>query len=139
LSSSNKLDLQDKDTCFVCGRSNPSGLRLPIVADDQGAHFEYVIPEHYQGWHGIAHGGIVATLLDELMAWSTKTRGYSTVTAEMNVRFRKPVPVGRKIYGQGWITAEQGRLVLAASRLTDPAGTVLAEATGKLWKVSERH
>lgn len=139
MSFSNKLELQDKDTCFVCGRANPSGLHLPIVADEQGAHFEYVIPEDYQGWHGIAHGGIIATLLDELMAWSTKSRGYSTVTAEMQVRFRKPVPVGRKILGRGWISAEQGRLVLAASRLTDAEGTILAEATGKLWKISGQH
>lgn len=114
-------------------------MHLPIVADERGAHFEYVIPQHYQGWHGIAHGGIITTLLDELMAWSTRTRGYSTVTAEISVRFRKPVPVGRTIYGWGWITLEQGRLVRAASRLTDTEGTVLAEAVGKLWKISERH
>ncbi|MGC9111115.1 MAG: PaaI family thioesterase [candidate division WOR-3 bacterium] len=131
--------LEDKNTCFVCGRANMNGMRLPIVADNSGARFEYVIPEYYQGWHGIAHGGIVATLLDELMAWSTKGRGYRTVTAEMKIRFRKPVPVREKIIGQGWITAEQNRLILAASQLKNAGGVVLAEATGKLWKVSGAH
>lgn len=128
--------LEDRDTCFACGRQNPDGLQLPIVADGAGARFEkYVIPEKYQGWTGIVHGGIVATLLDELMAWAVKTKGYSTVTAEMNVRFRKPVPVGTEISGLGWITKEEGRIVYTQSRLVDATGTVLAEATGKLWKV----
>ncbi len=128
--------LENRDTCFACGRQNPDGLQLPIVADEQGARFErYVIAERYQGWHGIVHGGIVATLLDELMAWSVKSRGYNTVTAEMSVRFRKPVPVGKEISGSGWITGEEGRIVYTKSRLVDSAGVVLAEATGKLWKV----
>jgi uncharacterized protein (TIGR00369 family) len=131
--------LEDKNVCFVCGRANAHGMRLPIVADETGARFEYVIPEYYQGWHGITHGGIVATLLDELMAWSTKPRGYSTVTAEMKIRFRKPVPVRQKILGRGWVTAEQGRLVLTASELKTVEGVLLAEATGKLWKVSGEH
>ncbi|MGQ9677800.1 MAG: PaaI family thioesterase [bacterium] len=128
--------LEDRDTCFACGRQNPDGLQLPIVADDKGARFEgYVIPEKYQGWTGIVHGGIVATLLDELMAWVVKPKGYSTVTAEMSVRFRKPVLVGTAISGFGWITKEVGRIVYTQSQLVDATGTVLAEATGKLWKV----
>ncbi len=127
--------LEDRDACFACGRQNTDGLKLPMVADNEGARFAYVIPEKYQGWHGIAHGGIVATLLDELMAWAVRPRGYSTVTAEMTVRYRKPVPVGREILGFGWITSEEGRLIYTRSRLTDAAGVVLAEATGKLWKV----
>ncbi len=127
--------LEDRDTCFACGRDNPDGLQLPIVADEQGARFTWVVPEKYQGWVGIVHGGIVATMLDELMAWAVKPRGYSTVTAEMSVRFRKPVPVGAEISGTGWITGEEGRLVYTRSRLIDKNGVVLAEATGKLWKV----
>ncbi len=127
--------LEDQDTCFACGRENPDGLQLPIVADENGARFTWVVPEKYQGWVGIVHGGIVATMLDELMSWAVKPRGYSTLTAEMSVRFRKPVPVGKGISGAGWITGEEGRLVYARSRLVDSAGVVLVEATAKLWKV----
>jgi len=130
------MHLKDKDTCFVCGRQNSNGMQLPIVADETGASIEYVIPVYYQGWDGITHGGIIATLLDELMAWSTKNRGYSTVTAELKVRYRKPVPVGKKIYGRGWVTQDQGRLVLTVAQLRSAEGEVLAEATGKLWKIS---
>lgn len=130
------LRLEDQDTCFACGRQNPDGLQLPIVADDKSARLEkYVIPDKYQGWAGIVHGGIVATLLDELMVWAVKPKGYTTVTAEMSVRFRKPVLVNTEISGLGWITKDLGRIVYTQSRLVDRAGTVLAEATGKLWKV----
>ncbi|MEO0005241.1 MAG: PaaI family thioesterase [candidate division WOR-3 bacterium] len=133
--SISKMWVEDKNVCFVCGRENQEGMKLPIEVDEKGARFRYVIPEKYQGWVGITHGGIVATMLDELMAWSTKPKGYSTVTAEIQVRFRKPVPVGKEIAGEGWITKEEGRLVFAHSRLIDEKGIVLAEATGKLWKV----
>jgi uncharacterized protein (TIGR00369 family) len=131
--------LEDKNVCFVCGWANPDGMQVPITVDEHGARFSYVLSQRYQGWVGIAHGGVIATLLDELMAWSTKPRGYSTVTAEISVRYRKPVPVGVEIFGAGWITAEQGRLIYAASRIVNAAGEVLAEATGKLWKISEGH
>ncbi|MEM2144370.1 MAG: PaaI family thioesterase [Candidatus Jordarchaeaceae archaeon] len=94
-----------------------------------------MIPKKYEGWSGIAHGGIIATLLDELMAWSVRTRGYRTVTAEMTVRFRKPVPVERKIFGSGWMIGDEGRIVFCRSQLLDESGIVLAEASGKLWKV----
>ncbi len=129
------MRLEDRDSCFACGRDNPQGMRLPIVAYDGGSRVEYEIPFYFQGWSGITHGGIVATLLDELMAWSVRSRGYRTVTAEMGVRFRKPVPVGEKIYGEGWVVSEQGRLVYTAAKLTNQDGVVLAEATGKLWRV----
>lgn len=128
-------DLKDTKTCFACGKNNPEGLKLPLEVDENGSRFTYIIPEKYQGWSGIAHGGIIATLLDELMAWAVRPRGYQTVTAEMTVRYRKPVPVEKEISGLGWVTKEEGRLVFARSRLVDSVGTLLAEATGKLWKV----
>ncbi|MGQ9707991.1 MAG: PaaI family thioesterase [bacterium] len=127
--------LENRDTCFACGKENPDGLQLPMVIDDNGARFVWKVPERYEGWVGIVHGGIVATLLDELMAWAVRPRGYNTVTAEITVRYRKPVPVAKEISGRGWITGEEVRIIYARSILTDSAGVVLAEATGKLWKV----
>ncbi|MEO0068998.1 MAG: PaaI family thioesterase [candidate division WOR-3 bacterium] len=129
------MELKDTQTCFACGKNNPDGLKLPIEVDETGARFTYKIPRKYEGWSGIAHGGIIATLLDELMAWAVRPRGYRTVTAEMTVRFRKPVPVEKEISGSGWIISEDGRLVFARSQLVDTNGTILAEATGKLWKI----
>lgn len=129
------MELKDTQTCFVCGPNNPDGLKLPIEVDETGARFTYAIPKKYEGWSGIAHGGIIATLLDELMAWAVRPRGYRTVTAEMTVRFRKPVPVEKILFGSGWIISEDGRLVFARSQLADANGTILAEATGKLWKL----
>ncbi len=129
------MQLVDRNICFACGKDNPQGMRLPMVADENGARVEYLIPVHFQGWSGITHGGIVATLLDELMAWSVRSRGYSTVTAEMSVRFRKPVRVGERVYGQGWVVSEQGRLIHTAAKLSNQDRVVFAEATGKLWRV----
>lgn len=124
--------MQDTDHCFACGKSNPHGLRLEIRARPDGVELDFVADERYQGWHDITHGGIVATLLDELMTWACTSGGIRTVTAEMNVRFRRPLRVGEKVHGTGRIVRRRGRLVFAESRLLDRSGRAVAEASGKM-------
>ena len=126
--------LKDYGRCFACGKANPSGLKLPIVEKPGGVEMTYAVPEGYAGWQGIVHGGIVATILDELMAWACNQSDRSMVTAEMTVRYRKPIKTGQPIHGIGRITEDRGRLILAEARLLDGSGTLLAEATGKLMR-----
>lgn len=127
--------MEDTGTCFACGPLNPAGLKLAIRKTATGVELDYVIPEKYEGWHGIVHGGITATILDELLVWACSSRGIQVVTGELTVRFRQQLPTGSPVHGQGSIIAEHGRLIIAQSRLTDPAGAIIAEATGKLMRV----
>jgi uncharacterized protein (TIGR00369 family) len=126
--------LKDYGRCFACGKDNPQGLRLDIRKTPSGVELDYVLPEQFAGWQGIAHGGIVATILDELLAWACNRTDRSMLTAEMTVRFRKPVRTGQPIHGVGRITEDRGRLILAEARLLDQSGRLLAEATGKMMR-----
>ena len=77
------------------------------------------LERRFEGWDGIAHGGILCTILDEVMAWSLVGEDNWGVTARMSVEFRKPVEVGTPIRAEGWITRSRRRLVDTAARLVD--------------------
>jgi predicted thioesterase len=82
------------------------------------------------------HGGLVATLIDEVMANWLWGRDISTMTAEMTVRYSKAVPVGVRLTIESSMTSHRGRLVEMAGRVILPDGTVAARATAKFLKVS---
>ena len=128
--------LKDYGRCFACGKANPHGLKLPVVEKTDHVELDYVVPEEFAGWQGIVHGGIVATILDELLAYACNRTDRSMMTAEMTVRYRRPVKTGQPIRGTGRITEDKGRLILAEARLLDASGRLLAEATGKLMRAS---
>ena len=75
----------------------------------------------------MAHGGIVCTILDEVMAWAVIGRGTWGVTARLNVAFRRPIRTGRQIRAEGWVVQQDRRAMRAAGKVLDPAtGEVLA-------------
>ena len=116
--------------CFACGTLNTHGLQLELHAADDRCWVELELPERFQGWEGMAHGGIVCTILDEVMAWAVVDHDMWGVTARMNVEFKKPVPLGRLIRGEGRVTSVRRRLIEAEGVILDPAdGSVLARST----------
>ena len=112
--------------CFACGTLNTHGLHLELHAAADRCWTELVLPERFAGWEDIAHGGIVTTILDEVMAWALIERDHWGLTARIAVEFKKPVPIGRPIRGEGWLVEARRRAITAAGRLTDADGTVLA-------------
>ena len=113
--------------CFACGELNAQGLHLAIHTDPAGSWTETTLEPRFQGWEAVAHGGIVCTLLDEVMAWAVIGRGTWGVTARLNVTFRRPIPVGRAIRAEGWVVDETRRAHRAEGRILDGAtGEVLA-------------
>jgi acyl-CoA hydrolase len=105
--------------CFACGDLNEHGLHLQLHADDSGCWTELSLPERFQGWDSVAHGGIVCTLLDEVMAWSVIGRGTWGVTARLSAAFRRPIPVERPIRAEGWVVEERRRTIRTAARVID--------------------
>jgi acyl-coenzyme A thioesterase PaaI-like protein len=83
------------------------------------------------------HGGLAATLLDEAMSRICWEMGRPAISAEMNVRWRKPVPIGRKTTIRGRIERQRGKLVEASARILLDDGTEAVAATGKLLRVNE--
>jgi uncharacterized protein (TIGR00369 family) len=116
--------------CFACGSLNAHGLHLVLHAGDDRCWIETTLDRRFQGWDGIAHGGIVCTLLDEVMAWALVEHDLWGVTARMQVEFRKPVRIGVPVRGEGHVRGVRRRIVDAEGVLLDPAdGSLLARAT----------
>jgi acyl-coenzyme A thioesterase PaaI-like protein len=117
--------------CFACGTLNEHGLHLALHVERRRSWCELALDRRFEGWDGIAHGGILCTLLDEVMAWALVGDDNWGLTARLSVDFRKPVEVGRAIRAEGWITGSRRRIVETAGRIVDPAtGAELATATG---------
>jgi acyl-coenzyme A thioesterase PaaI-like protein len=116
--------------CFACGELNEAGIHLALHVAGDRCWTELVLADRFQGWDGIAHGGIVCTILDEVMAWSLAATDNWGLTARMSVDFKRPVRLGLPIRAEGWLTASRRRLHETAARLIDPAtDAVLATAT----------
>jgi len=128
------MPLETDNKCFACGANNPVGLRLNIIKQSDKVSTDFVAAPPYQGWKDIVHGGIVATILDELMVWAALHKGFTVVTAEMNVRFKSPMQVGERVHGFGRIVAVKHGLVLTEATLEKTDGTSIATATGKMLK-----
>ena len=117
--------------CFACGDLNEHGLHLELHTDPAGAWAELTLAPRFQGWDSVAHGGIVCTILDEVMAWSVIGRGTWGVTARLNVAFRRPIRTGRAIRAEGWVVELHRRASRTAGRVVDAAtGEVLATGEG---------
>lgn len=114
--------------CFACGSLNEHGLRLELHLGERRSWTEVTLDARFEGWAGVAHGGIIATLLDEVMAWSLVAEDDWGVTARMTIDYRRPVPVGRPIRAEGWVVRSRRRLVDTAGRVVDGDGTTLATA-----------
>jgi acyl-coenzyme A thioesterase PaaI-like protein len=115
--------------CFACGSLNASGLQLDLHVDGERCWTTVELAGRFQGWDGIAHGGIVCTLLDEVMAWSLVEHDNWGLTARLTVAFKRPVPLETPIRAEGWVTQTRRRLITTAGRVLDPAtGTILATA-----------
>jgi uncharacterized protein (TIGR00369 family) len=124
------------ERCFVCGRNNPHGLHLSIRQPEPGrAETELVIPEHLSGWARLAHGGLLSTLLDELMAYACISRAGNAVTMEITVRFLKPVEVGQQVRVTGWVREVRGRLVETEGEILDAQGQAAARAKARFLMV----
>jgi uncharacterized protein (TIGR00369 family) len=121
----------DDGNCFACGPSNPIGLHLHFDrAETEGVRCSALLASQFQGWRGIAHGGIVMALLDEAMAHAAGFAGQRGVTASVSVRFRKPVPLERPIEIRGRVTWHRRNVLGVEAKIFDESGTLLAESDG---------
>jgi acyl-coenzyme A thioesterase PaaI-like protein len=117
--------------CFACGTLNTNGLGLVLHLEHGRSWTELTLDRRFEGWEGIAHGGIVSTILDEVMAWSLVAADNWGVTARLSVEFRRPVPIETPIRADGWVARSRRRVVDTAARLIEiETGAELATATG---------
>lgn len=107
------LPLDDDAMCFCCGPKNPIGLKLEFETTADGRMRTIWTPrKEHQGFKDIVHGGLVATVLDEVMVRLLYVRGIPAVTAGMETKLLAPVRWGRPYRFEGWIVQDRGRAVI---------------------------
>lgn len=126
--------------CFVCGLENDYGLKLSFYEDSSGkVYSDFVVPGRYQSYPDVVHGGIQASMLDEAAyrAVIIGKHDQFLFTGRMDIRFRKPVPIGEPLRLLGWVVKEKSRTALAKSRIELPDGSIGAEAEVTLVRIPD--
>jgi uncharacterized protein (TIGR00369 family) len=125
--------------CFCCGKDNEKGLRLQIAYPEKGAaETRLTVPDYFQGWRKVTHGGFLSTILDEVMAHACIGISRTAVTAEITVRFHKPVETGARIHAVGKVSDMRGRVINTRGWIYDESGTPAAEANARFVVVPEK-
>jgi uncharacterized protein (TIGR00369 family) len=125
--------------CFGCGSLNPMGLRLRFRAHgDDGVWADFTSTQAHEGYLGIAHGGILATILDEALSWAVTHTGDLGVTGRMSIAFRRPARIGSTLRVVGRVSTRQSRTVQAAAEIRDiETGLLIADAEARFVRVSK--
>ena len=119
-------------SCFVCGESNPAGLNQRFETDGNIVRARFVPRAEHVGFKATVHGGLIATLLDEIMVWACAVRTKKfAFCAEMTVRFLNPLKPGQEVFATGELVQDRRRMFEAKAEIRDGAGTLFATATGK--------
>lgn len=117
--------------CVGCGADHPTGLHLEVTAGEGlCVHGRFAVGEHHQGAPGLAHGGVLATALDEVLGSLNWLLGDPVVTGRLEVSYLRPVPVGSALAIEARVEGVDGRKVRASAigRLEDGAAAVRASA-----------
>ncbi len=120
--------------CFVCGADNPKGLNLRFDVTSTGSDVRFTAEPTHAGYSDVVHGGIISALLDEAMIWACYgATGRFGVTAELKIRFRKPVKVGVPCHVYGEMTDNHSKIWTATARIIDEMNMVLADGKGRIF------
>lgn len=123
--------LPEHGKCFVCGSDNPKSIGARWFTDDEGNIFtEIELTEHQQGPPGLAHGGAIAALLDEVMGAAVWQSGFKVAAKRLNIDYIQPVPLGAKIKVLGFVTEKDGKKVFTYGEILLPDKEKAASATG---------
>ena len=118
--------------CFGCGGSNEAGLRLKLGMQGERLSAEFLPGQEHQGWPGVVHGGIIASLLYELLENYGYYQGVTTMMSNMETRYRRPAPVGARLLASSWLVDRSARRMSVAATLTDGSLRLIAEGKANL-------
>jgi uncharacterized protein (TIGR00369 family) len=134
------LELPHTAGCLVCGPGNPKGLRLQLFVDPETGIVEtrFTTKIEHIGFEGVAHGGVIATVLDEVMVWAASWAGKRfCLCGEMNVRYRHRAEVGQPLICTARVQSLRSKLIATAAEAADESGRIIATATGKYVPLSD--
>ncbi len=122
--------LSDDSYCFACGALNPIGLRMEVSYLENKATSRLSLQKEFQGWSDIVHGGVVATILDEIMAHAVMHYVGNSVTTSLQITYRARLDVGQEIEAAGYVVEKKSRVAVARGEIRG-ADTDKIIATGE--------
>ena len=127
-----KLCVQDDHMCFACGPANPAGLQMQLFADPKSVVSRLVVPDHLRGWSDLVHGGVISTILDEIMSWGAiHLLKKIILTKSMTVDFLKPVRIGQTLRAVSRIIEIQKNQAVMEGLLYSEPDTLCARSRGE--------
>jgi acyl-coenzyme A thioesterase PaaI-like protein len=126
--------------CFACGTANPIGLHLEFFRSGNSVCSEITIGKNHAGWENISHGGIISTLLDEVMSWTILYfKRVFFLTRKMEVKYIKPVLIGTPLLVKGTLAevSESDNRIRVRAEIRDNKGALLAKGTGEFIQVNK--
>jgi acyl-coenzyme A thioesterase PaaI-like protein len=126
------LPVLSSSSCFGCGSGNALGLRMKFCSDGRSVASSLVVPEHLCGWRQVVHGGIVATILDEIMGWSAiYLMKKVALTKRLTVDYLKPTPVNQALFVEGRVADQpDARHVVIQAAIHTPDNEISARSEG---------
>lgn len=123
--------------CFVCGKDNPFGLNITFIKEKNKVKASFIPESKHQGFKGIVHGGILFSILDEIMGRAiVVAKKVMTLTVEIDIKYREKAKIGEEIIFTAQIVKDSGRLIEAEGQACKEDGTLLTEARGKFIALS---
>ena len=125
--------------CFACGTDNPIGLNMRFYRMENAVCSDITLGKNHEGWENMAHGGIISTLLDEVMSWTVLYfKRTFLVTRKMEIKYIKPVPLGILLTARGKILDEPGNSrIEVQSEIVDTEGKLLVRSRGEFVMLAE--
>lgn len=130
-------DESPRHWCWGCGDRNPEGLHIDFDVEGLVVSGRFTARKVHQGFPGVAHGGIAASVMDEAMGWAMYAAGAWAMTARMEIRYRRPLPLDEEVSVTAQVTRDRGRRLEAEARIETPSGERLAEARGLFLRMPE--
>ncbi len=125
--------------CFACGTANPIGLNLTFYRSGDVVCSDITLGKVYEGWENMAHGGIVSTLLDEVMSWAIMySKKVFLVTRNMKIKYIRPVLIGTPLTVTGQLTDDsEPPKIRAKAEIRDNKGRLYVRSTAEFVEVAD--
>ena len=119
---------------YVCGQDNPIGLKIKVFEESGKVYAEFLPMENHQGYKGIVHGGILFSIMDEVMSRAAMIAVNSlTLTVEINIKYRKKAVMGKKILFSAKMLKKSGKIIETEGKAFYENDKIIAEAKGKFF------
>ncbi|HEX8996140.1 MAG TPA: PaaI family thioesterase [Ktedonobacterales bacterium] len=134
-------DSSGYQACFGCGARNQYGLQLFFRHEGDEIVAEYTPDERFQGFPGVLHGGVLATMLDEILSRAAVFAGKWMMTARLEIRYRRAAPIGQELRVSAQPIHVRSRMVSAkgAVRLASDPTVIYAEAEGLFMPITAEY